>query len=71
MRPVHQDRQVLDEGVIKMDFSDLYWFGLGILSLGMLVIIAGHLNRICDRLTGLMLAVQELCDRIWDLRDEG
>lgn len=32
--------------------------------------IVGHLSTLVTRLTGLMLAVQELCDRIWDLRGE-
>ena len=31
--------------------------------------IAGHLSTLVKRSTGLMLAVQELCDRIWELRD--
>ena len=31
--------------------------------------IAGHLSMLVKRLTGLMLAVQELCDRIWELRE--
>ena len=32
--------------------------------------VADHLSMLVKRLTGLMLAVQELCDRIWELRSE-
>lgn len=58
-----------------MDRNFSNWF-LGGLCVGQLVFlfvllaIASYISRICDRLTGLMLAVQELCDRIWDLRGE-
>lgn len=55
------------------DFSNLLWGGLCVGQLFLwltLAAIAGHLGKIVERLTGLMLAVQALCDRIWDLRDE-
>jgi len=55
------------------DFSNLFLGGLCIgqfLLLFVLAAIAGHLSKIVERLTGLMLAVQELCDRIWELRNE-
>lgn len=34
------------------------------------LVIAAHLAKLVERLTELMLAVQELCDRIWELRSE-
>lgn len=56
-----------------MDKETLFLGGLCVgqfLLLFVLLAIASHLRRIGDRLTGLMLAVQELCDRIWELRGE-
>lgn len=55
------------------DFSSLFLGGLCIgqfLLLFVLTAIAGHLSKIVEHLTDLMLAVQELCDRIWNLRNE-
>jgi len=39
-----------------------------ICSLLVTLAIVKYMETIATRLTGLMLAVQELCDRIWELR---
>ena len=36
----------------------------------LVLVISMHLAKMVDRLTGLMLAVQEFCDRILELRGE-
>lgn len=58
---------------MNRNFANLFWGGLCVgqfFLVLILAIIAGHLGRIGERLTGLMLAVQELCDRIWEMRGE-
>ena len=54
------------------NLSNFLWATVCVGQLALVIIactVAAHLARIVERLGGLMLAVQELCDRIWELRD--